>query len=78
MLLGGEGSDSEGDGDGSLEALSKRAAKKQRRTQLSQASEIASTPIISGFGAQMLLKMGWKGPGAGLKVGRADAPKSRV
>jgi hypothetical protein len=48
-------------------ALSKRAAKKQRKRELTEAAAVADTPITSGFGHAMLLKMGWGGQGSGLR-----------
>ena len=48
-------------------ALSKRAAKKQRKRELNEAEAIAETPITSGFGHRMLMKMGWDGDGSGLR-----------
>lgn len=71
-----EGSDEEGESEA---ALSKRAAKKQRKRELSEAEAIAETPISSGFGHAMLLKMGWAGQGAGLREdGIAEPVKAAV
>ena len=55
--------------------LSKRAAKKQRKRELSEASAVAETPIDdSSFGHRMLLSMGWRGTGAPLQQGGIAEP----
>ena len=64
-------SDDEGEGEA---ALSKRAAKKQRKQQLSEAEAVAERPIESGFGHAMLMKMGWVGTGAALREGGISEP----
>jgi hypothetical protein len=70
-LAGGEGGGADGAADDASEdehegeaALSKRAAKRQRHRELSEAEAFAETPISSGFGHAMLLKMGWSGSGS--------------
>lgn len=67
-------SSSDGEEEEGEAALSKRAAKKQRKKELSEADAIAETPISSGFGHAMLLKMGWGGQGSGLREGGIAEP----
>ena len=55
-------------------ALSKRAAKKQRKQQIAEAEAVADRPITTGFGHAMLLKMGWGGEGTALQEGGIAEP----
>jgi hypothetical protein len=55
-------------------SLSKRAAKKLRKRERVEAEAIAETPITTGFGHAMLLKMGWGGQGEGLREGGIAEP----
>ena len=67
---GDRGGDDDEEEDGEEEgeaALSKRAAKRQRKRETEDAQVVAETPITSGFGHTMLLKMGWGGQGVGLR-----------
>lgn len=48
--------------------------RKLRKKERAAAAAIAETPIASGFGHAMLLKMGWAGEGSGLREGAIARP----
>lgn len=49
-------------------------AKTLRKHEAAAAAVVAETPIASGFGHAMLLKMGWAGPGSALRAGALAEP----
>ena len=53
---------------------SREAAKALRKQEEAAAASIAETPIATGFGHEMLLKMGWGGQGNGLRDGALAEP----
>jgi hypothetical protein len=53
---------------------SRKGAKALRKQEQAAAEAKAQTPIASGFGHAMLLKMGWGGQGSGLKEGALAEP----
>jgi len=57
-----------------LEPPSRQGGKKLRKKQQQAATQMAETPIASGFGHAMLLKMGWDGQGSGLREGALTEP----
>ena len=67
-----------GGGEAGAEALSKRAVKRQRKRELSEAAAIAAQPIASGFGHKLLLQMGWGGTGTPLQEGGIASPVAAV
>ena len=71
---GADGDSSSEDDEEGEAALSKRAAKKQRKKELSEAAAIAEKPIETGFGHKMLMKMGWGGTGEALQEGGIAEP----
>ena len=80
--LAAEPSDGESGGDDdaepTVEALSKRAAKKQRKREQSVAEVVADTPIASGIGHKLLMQMGWSGTGTPLQPGGIAEPVRAV
>jgi len=78
---GGEGSDDGSDGGpggaevGGEGPLSKTALKKQRRRDNQAAAAVADTPLpADSYGHRLLLKMGWKGDGHGLRQDGIASP----
>ena len=67
-----------GGGEAGAEALSKRAVKRQRKRELSEAAAIAAQPIASGFGHRLLVQMGWGGTGTPLQEGGIASPVAAV
>ena len=52
----------------------RKGAKALRKQEQAVASAAAQTPISTGFGHAMLLKMGWSGQGSGLRDGSLAEP----
>jgi hypothetical protein len=72
---GDDGSDGGGMEAGGGDPLSKTALKKQRKRDNLAAAAVAETPIATdSYGHRLLLKMGWKGDGHGLRQDGIASP----